>query len=87
MAALRRKLSAGGCLDDRKKNKAVGAAREPLTRGCGISQEATMARPVFWSVLGSWLLIGFGAGSVRADAWTDALFTENRHDFGMVPRV
>ena len=45
-----------------------------------------MARPVFWSVLGSWLLIGIGAGSVRAAAWTDALFPENRHDFGMVPR-
>ena len=45
-----------------------------------------MARPVFWSVLGGWLLIGLGAGSVRADAWTDALFTENQHDFGMVPR-
>ena len=23
---------------------------------------------------------------MRADAWTDALFTENQHDFGMVPR-
>ena len=45
-----------------------------------------MARPVFCAVLCSWLLMGLGAGSVRADAWTDALFTENRHDFGMVPR-
>src|SRR5215831_14548875 len=45
-----------------------------------------MVRPVFWSVLGSWLLIGLGAGSVRAGAWTDSLFPESSHDFGMVPR-
>jgi hypothetical protein len=45
-----------------------------------------MARRVFWTVAGSWLLIGIGAGSVRAAAWTDALFPEKRHDFGMVPR-
>ncbi len=45
-----------------------------------------MARPVYWAVVGGWLLVGFGAGSARADAWTDALFTENQHDFGMVPR-
>jgi hypothetical protein len=45
-----------------------------------------MARPVFCSVLGGWLVMALGAGSVRADKWADALFTENRHDFGMVPR-
>ncbi len=45
-----------------------------------------MARRVFRTVVGSWLLIGLSAGSVRAAAWTDALFPENRHDFGMVPR-
>jgi Protein of unknown function (DUF1573) len=45
-----------------------------------------MARPVYWAVLGGWLVVGFGAGLARADAWTDALFAENQHDFGMVPR-
>src|SRR5271165_2388901 len=45
-----------------------------------------MARPVYWAVLGGWLLFGIGVELARADAWTDALFTENRHDFGMVPR-
>lgn len=45
-----------------------------------------MARPVYWAVVGGWLLVGIGAGWARADAWTDALFTENQHDFGMVPR-
>ena len=44
-----------------------------------------MARPVMVDS-GSWLLVGLGAGWCDADAWTDALFTENRHDFGMVPR-
>ena len=45
-----------------------------------------MARPVYWAVLGGWLVVGFGTGLARADAWTDALFAENQHDFGMVPR-
>ena len=45
-----------------------------------------MTRPIFWSVLGSLLLVGLGAGPVRAAAWTDSLFAQNRHDFGMVPR-
>jgi len=45
-----------------------------------------MARPWYWSVLGSWLLIGLGVAGAEAAAWTDALFPENRHDFGMVPR-
>src|SRR6516162_5777856 len=45
-----------------------------------------MVRPFLNSVLGGWLLLGASAFSARADAWTDALFPENRHDFGMVPR-
>jgi len=45
-----------------------------------------MARPWYWSVLGSWVLIGIGVASAEAAAWTDALFPESRHDFGMVPR-
>ncbi|MFI5460205.1 MAG: DUF1573 domain-containing protein [Isosphaerales bacterium] len=45
-----------------------------------------MARPWYWSVLGSWLLIGAGVARAEAAAWTDALFPESRHDFGMVPR-
>ena len=40
-----------------------------------------------WTVLGSWLLVGLEwRDRRRAAAWTDALFPENRHDFGMVPR-
>jgi hypothetical protein len=49
-------------------------------------QEATMARPILKLALGYWLLLVCGAGSVKADAWTDALFPETKHDFGMVPR-
>jgi Protein of unknown function (DUF1573) len=45
-----------------------------------------MARPVFWALRGSLLLVTLGPGSVRAGAWTDGLFTEKQHDFGMVPR-
>src|SRR5271166_5402433 len=45
-----------------------------------------MARARFWSVLTSWLLIGIGAVSVDAASWSDSLFPQNRHDFGMVPR-
>ncbi len=45
-----------------------------------------MARAHYWAVLTSWILIGVGAGSVRAGSWSDGLFPENRHDFGMVPR-
>jgi hypothetical protein len=45
-----------------------------------------MARPWMNAILGCWMLVGFYAASARADAWTDALFPENRHDFGMVPR-
>jgi len=41
---------------------------------------------MFWSVVGASLLMGFGGESVRAAAWTDALFPEKSHDFGMVPR-
>jgi hypothetical protein len=45
-----------------------------------------MARPVMKLVLGCWLLLGIGTASSKADAWTDALFPETKHDFGMVPR-
>jgi hypothetical protein len=45
-----------------------------------------MARPWMNAILGCWLVIAIGTASARADAWTDALFPENRHDFGMVPR-
>jgi hypothetical protein len=45
-----------------------------------------MGRPGCWSVLGGCLLFGIGVGSANAAAWTDALFPETRHDFGMVPR-
>ena len=45
-----------------------------------------MIQPRIWFVLGSVWLLGTGAGSVRAAAWTDSLFAENRHDFGTVPR-
>jgi Protein of unknown function (DUF1573) len=49
-------------------------------------QEAMMARPVLKLVLGFGLLLVSVARSANADAWTDALFPETRHDFGMVPR-
>jgi hypothetical protein len=45
-----------------------------------------MIRPVAWLVVGGWVLFGFGVASVPGAAWTDALFPQNRHDFGMVPR-
>jgi hypothetical protein len=45
-----------------------------------------MARLRWWPILGSWLLLGVWAGRVEAAAWTDALFPEHRHDFGMLPR-
>jgi hypothetical protein len=51
-----------------------------------IMQEAMMARPVLKLTLGCLLLVAAGEGSAKADAWTDALFPETRHDFGMVPR-
>jgi hypothetical protein len=41
---------------------------------------------LYRGVLASWILIGIGTGLVRAAAWTDALFPQNRHDFGLVPR-
>ena len=52
----------------------------------GVSQEATMARPVLWSVVASWLVLGAGTISLHAGGWPDSLFAENNHDFGMVPR-
>jgi len=45
-----------------------------------------MARRVFGTVVGCWLLLGVGAGWVEAGGWPDSLFPESRHDFGMVPR-
>jgi hypothetical protein len=45
-----------------------------------------MASRLYRSLLAIWILIGVGAQSARAAAWTDALFPEHRHDFGMVPR-
>ena len=45
-----------------------------------------MARPVLWSVVASWLFLGAATASVQAGGWPDALFPENKHDFGMVPR-
>jgi hypothetical protein len=45
-----------------------------------------MARPVYWRVLGSLLLVGAGAARAETAAWTDALFSESKYDFGMVPR-
>jgi hypothetical protein len=45
-----------------------------------------MIRALYRGVLASWLLIGTGTGLVRAAAWTDALFPQNRYDFGPVPR-
>jgi Protein of unknown function (DUF1573) len=45
-----------------------------------------MTRPSFRSVVGGMLLVGLSAGPARAGAWTDALFAQNQHDFGTVPR-
>lgn len=45
-----------------------------------------MARPVLWSVLAGWLVLGAGTPSLHAGGWPDSLFAENNHDFGMVPR-
>jgi len=45
-----------------------------------------MIRPNYGSILLGCLTIGLAAGEVSAGNWTDGLFPENRHDFGMVPR-
>jgi hypothetical protein len=45
-----------------------------------------MTRPSTGTILVCLLAIGLGEGSARAAAWTDALFPENQHDFGTVPR-
>lgn len=45
-----------------------------------------MNRPAYGSILLCCSMIGLGAGAVQAGSWTDGLFPENRHDFGMVPR-
>jgi hypothetical protein len=62
-----------------------GRARMPSATPVNI-QEATMGRPVMKWVLGCWLLVVMGTATAKADAWTDALFPETKHDFGMVPR-
>jgi Protein of unknown function (DUF1573) len=45
-----------------------------------------MTRRMYWRVLGILLLVGAGVVRAEAGAWTDALFPEREHDFGMVPR-
>ncbi|MGP0063149.1 MAG: DUF1573 domain-containing protein [Isosphaeraceae bacterium] len=45
-----------------------------------------MIRAGYCGILAGWLLLGVGSGLVHAGSWTDTLFTENRHDFGPVPR-
>jgi hypothetical protein len=45
-----------------------------------------MVRPLYRWVLGTLLLVEFTGGSLRAGQWTDSLFFEKSHDFGMVPR-
>jgi hypothetical protein len=45
-----------------------------------------MARAGWWTVVGSWLLIGGAVAAAGPAAWTDSIFPESRHDFGMVPR-
>jgi hypothetical protein len=52
----------------------------------GIAQEAAMGRPVWCWVLAITLWLVVSAVTARAGAWSDSLFAENRHDFGMVPR-
>ncbi len=45
-----------------------------------------MIRAIYRGIVASWILLGAGAGLVQAAAWADALFPQNRHDFGPVPR-
>jgi hypothetical protein len=45
-----------------------------------------MSRSVCCSVLAISLLVGVGTRVVQGGTWTDRLFSESRHDFGMVPR-
>ena len=45
-----------------------------------------MIRAVYRGMLASWILLGIGSGMVNAASWSKTLFTENRHDFGPVPR-
>src|SRR5262245_4090806 len=49
-------------------------------------QETIMFRLVFGLPQGFCLFSLAAPGPAKADAWTDALFPETRHDFGMVPR-
>jgi hypothetical protein len=77
------KLSAGVSVDDRKGR--LYEWRSGLKWWSHDSQEAMMARPVLWLVVAGWLFLG-AATSLQAGSWPDALFAENKHDFGMVPR-
>jgi hypothetical protein len=43
-------------------------------------------RALCCGIVASWVLLGVGDGTVRAAAWSDRLFPQNRHDFGPVPR-
>jgi hypothetical protein len=79
------KLSAEVSVDDRRRRRQTGGA-EAANEGKGELQEATMARPVLWSLVASWLFWGAAIQSVQAGGWPDALFPENKHDFGPVPR-
>jgi hypothetical protein len=45
-----------------------------------------MIRPVLCAVFTVALLAGTGARTVVAATWADSFFSEDRHDFGMVPR-
>lgn len=45
-----------------------------------------MTRLAYCLVVTASLLVEAGGSPARAAAWTDTLFSENRHDFGTVPR-
>src|SRR5262249_30778228 len=51
-----------------------------------MAQEAMMARRIGSSIIASWLVLGMQGGLAWAGAWSDGLFVESRHNFGMVPR-
>ncbi len=43
-------------------------------------------RTLLRGMVAGWIVLGSGAGLVRAASWADRLFPESRHDFGPVPR-
>jgi Protein of unknown function (DUF1573) len=45
-----------------------------------------MARSVYCSVVAAWLLAGVAVSAEQGAGWTAGLFSESRHEFGMVPR-